>query len=147
VFALTEDGRLRPVGGAPPSDVDAVEFPDGRILSTVDSPIGSVDIFEIAEMTAGSVELPAGLDLGAYDLATLSTGGGRLGAGKLVIADDAGPGQRTISAVALSTTGAELAIRIGSCLQPRGYDLTKPLYVLTTGETPISSVTLSGVRD
>jgi hypothetical protein len=147
VFALTGDGKLHPVAGPARSDLDAVEFPDGRVVPTVDSVVGSVDIYDVTQKTAGTVEVPAGLDVAGYDLATLSTGGRAFGAGQVVVTDDLGPGQRFISAVALPTTGSTLRVRVGSCLQLRGYDTGKPLYVLTGGDAPVTTVTLSGVRD
>jgi hypothetical protein len=42
--------------------------------------------------------------------------------------------------------GADLPLRVGSCLQWRGYDASKPLYVFQDGGERATTLTLSGVR-
>jgi hypothetical protein len=147
VYMLAEDGKLHPLNGSAQSGVVTVEFPDGRVLPTADSPFGYIDQINISERLVGQIEVPRGVNLTDYNLATMSAERGSLGNGSVVITDTGGQDGHDISALSVAGMGPDLAVRVGSCLQWQGYDPAKPLYLYQDGAVPVTNVTLSGVRD
>jgi hypothetical protein len=90
------------------------------------------------------VALPAGLSLSRYDLLTLRAGR-PIGTSGITISDTlAAPGYRDITTTVLPASGANLSVRVGSCLQWHGYS-SSSLYVRQVGGSVISGVELSGV--
>jgi hypothetical protein len=147
VYMLAEDGKLHPLNGPTTSGAVSVELPNGRVVPTAESTGGYVDEFRTSVRMIGKVEVPKGLNLAHYDLATMSTGREPIGKASVVITDAIGEGDHYISAVSLPESGPDLAVRVGSCLQWQGYDSSKPLYVSQDGGVPVTTVTMSGVRD
>jgi hypothetical protein len=145
-YALAADGRLHPLAGSPTTAAPSVVLPGGRVVATSDAEVGQVERMFATQLAAGRIEVPAGLDLASYDLATISSGGSPLGPSDLVVADEVGPGDRTISASVLPGSAADLRVRVGSCPQWHGYTGERPLYVLQSAGAPVTSVTVSGVR-
>jgi hypothetical protein len=143
VHLLGTDGALHPVAGSAPNAAAALRLPDGRVLRTSGSPEGHLDAYSVVERTVGQLDVPAGVDLGEYDLATLSAGA-PLDPGDIMLTDAAGQGSRSISAAFLGLAPT-LGIRVGSCPQWHGYDPHRPLYVIQDRGTPVTTVTLSGL--
>jgi hypothetical protein len=145
LYMLADDGKLHPLAGSRTYGVTSVEFPDGRILPTAQSPGGYVEEFKATNKTVGKIEIPSGLTLTDYHLATMSAEE-PLGNSGVVITDDIAMASHGISAISLPRLEPTLAMRVGSCLQWHGYDASAPLYVVQDGGAPVTMVTLSGVR-
>jgi hypothetical protein len=96
------------------------------------------------DVTTSVVTLPAGLSLSRYDLLTLRAGR-PIGTSGITISDTlAAPAGQDITTTVLPASGANLSVRVGSCLQWHGYSSTR-LYVRQVGGAPISGLELSGV--
>jgi hypothetical protein len=147
VYVLGDDDLLHPLTGAPRTDATAVVFPDGRMVPTASTQLGWLDDFTSQPRTVGRVDVPAGITLTDYELATFASGSGPVGGAKVGLMDRVGVGDRAVVATALPGTRRPLSLRVGSCLQWRGYDVTEPLYVTQDDGETVTSVTLSGVRD
>jgi hypothetical protein len=122
-----------------------LRLPDGSQIEVAPTTGGNVEVYYAAIYTVGKIELPSGMTLRDYDLATLSTAG-RLGAGGVALTDQPGDPDHEISANWLDQTGPRLTLRVGSCPQWYGYHASEPLYVVQRGGPPVTSVTLSAVR-
>jgi hypothetical protein len=147
IYMLADDRKLHPLARSKRSGAASVKFPNGRVLPTATSTGGFIDIFNTSERVVGKVEVPRAVNLTDYDLATMSAGREPLGKASVVITDTLGQANHYISALSLPGMGPDLAVRVGSCPQWRGYDPAQPLYVLQDGGVPVTAVTLSGVRD
>jgi hypothetical protein len=96
------------------------------------------------DLTTSVVALPAGLSLSRYDLLTLRAGR-PIGTSGITISDTlAAPEGHDITTTVLPMSGANLSVRVGSCLQWRGYS-SSSLYVRQVGGAPISGLELSGI--
>jgi hypothetical protein len=148
-YLLAEDGKLHLLQGTPASGADSIKFPGGRVLATSTSTTrytSHIDDYQAVQRVVGMIEVPAGLRLADYHLVTLAAGPESLGGG-IAITDQIGTPNHYISATSVPRLGANLGIRVGSCLQWRGYDPAKPLYVLQDNGPAVQTVTLSGVRN
>jgi hypothetical protein len=87
------------------------------------------------------------VDFSAFQLATFGTAAGSLASSTLGLTDVIGDPSHSIVARSTADAGARLPVRVGACLQWHGYSPTQPLYVVQTGGAPVTSLTLSGVKD
>jgi hypothetical protein len=145
IYALGGDGRLHPMAGTGSSPVQAVRLTDGRTAAVAASPLGTLTSLFATVRTVGRLDLPAGLRLADYPLATLSTVDGPIGAANVTLTAGLGDGARSIAAQSLAQTTQPLPIRVGSCPQWYGYGAAGPVYVTQDGGAPITAVTLSGL--
>jgi hypothetical protein len=140
-YLLGADGLAHPLGRSPDRSVPTLRLPDGSEVR-----VGSTTGGDVVAYTVGELRLPSGINLRDYDLATLSSTSG-LGGGAVTLTDQPGGAHHDISARWLERTEPRLTLRVGSCPQWYGYDPSKPLYVLQAGGRPVTSVTLSAMRD
>ena len=148
-YSVGADGLAHPLGGLPAGSVAALRLPDGSQVRVAPTTGGWVDQYQADVSMEGELQLPSGINLRDYDLATLSTGLAKLsstggfGGAKVALTDQF---LHEISASWLDQAGPSLTLRVGSCPQWYGYDPSKPLYVMQTGGPPVTSVTLSTAR-
>ena len=148
-YSVGADGLAHPLSGSPAGPVAALRLPDGSRVRVAPTTGGFVDQYKADVSMAGELQLPRGIDLRDYDLATLSTGLAKLsstggfGGATVALTDQF---VHEISASWLDQAGPSLTLRVGSCPQWYGYDPSKPLYVMQTGGPPVTSVTLSTAR-
>ena len=142
VYSVGADGLAHPLGGSPAGPVAALRLPDGSQVRVAPTAGGCVGPYQADVYTVGELQLPSGIDLRDYDLATLSSTGG-LGGANVALTDQF---LHEISASWLDQAGSSLTLRVGSCPQWYGYDPSKPLYVMQSGGPPVTSVTLSSAR-
>ncbi|RNM13798.1 hypothetical protein [Nocardioides pocheonensis] len=109
------------------------------------APLGRLDSLQTSTGTLSPVEVPAGLRLSDYHLATLSSGGHAMGASTLTLVDGgpAGSAGHVIRARTLPDLRA-LRVRVGSCLAWRGVEADR-LNLLQEGGSPVDRIVLSGV--
>jgi hypothetical protein len=141
-YSVGADGLAHPLRGSPAGPVAALRLPDGsqvRVAPTA----GGWEVHNADVYTVGELRLPSGIDLRDYDLATLSSSDG-LGGANVALTDQF---LHEISASWLDQAGPSLTLRVGSCPQWYGYDPSKPLYVMQSGGPPVTSVTLSAMRN
>jgi hypothetical protein len=141
-YSVGADGLAHPLRGSPAGPVAALRLPDGsqvRVAPTA----GGWEVHNADVYTVGELRLPSGIDLRDYDLATLSSTDG-LGGANVALTDQL---LHEISASWLDQAGPSLTLRVGSCPQWYGYDPSKPLYVMQSGGPPVTSVTLSAMRN
>jgi hypothetical protein len=122
-----------------------LHLPDGSQVSVASTPGGYLDAYKADVYTVGELQLPRGMTLRDYDLATLSSTGGP-GGGSVTLTDQPAQPYHEISASWLDQTGPRLTLRVGSCPQWYGYEPSKPLYVTQDGGPPVTSITLSAIR-
>ncbi|GAA0725801.1 hypothetical protein Drose_17345 [Dactylosporangium roseum] len=146
LYLLGADNKLHPVPGSPPGDAKSVRFPDGRVVPVAGPVGGGVEAWRTTTDMVGRIDLPAGVNLVDYPLATLSSDAGDLGDARIAITDGDFHTSHRIAASSLPGLAPDLPIRVGSCLQWRGYDTRQPLYVMQQGGEPATKLTLSGVR-
>jgi hypothetical protein len=144
-YLLGEDGLAYPLAGSPPSDLALLTLPDGRLVPTTTTTAGRLEADTSVIRLVHQID-PTGLRLADYALATFSAGASGLGDARLTITDAPGLPGHDIYAGAVPWANPVLPIRVGSCLQWRGYDSSRPLYVLQDQGNPVSSLTLSQVR-
>jgi hypothetical protein len=141
-YSVGADGLAHPLNGSPAGPVAALRLPDGRQVRVAPTAGGGIAGWEVHHADVdmvGELQLPSGIDLRDYDLATLSSTGG-LGGANVALTDQF---LHEISASWLDQAGPSLTLRVGSCPQWYGYDPSKPLYVMQSGGPPVTSVTLS----
>jgi hypothetical protein len=143
-YSLGADGLAHPLhgGGLPAGSVAALRLLDGSQVRVAPTMGGVVDDYQADVYTVGKLQLPSGIDLRDYDLATLSSTGG-LGGATVALTDQL---LHEISASWLDQAGPSLTLRVGSCPQWYGYDPSKPLYVVQSGGPRVTSVTLSSAK-
>lgn len=159
VYALGTDGTLHPIGATPTPPTRYVQMPDGKRLVVTARTPGSIEGKAWSVSRLLSVSVPVSADLASFKLATftapapigdalleltdepLQAGGNAGAAGRQVVM-----GSHEITANVLPVAGSSLAVRVGSCLQWRGYK-TRTLYILQTGGVPITGFRMSGVRN
>jgi len=146
-YQLSGDGKLHPIAPVTGPVAPSVRLSDGRVLPTDPAAQGAVDVHTAQRLELSQLDVPAGTDLSRYSLATFSAGDAALGHATITVTDLFGEASHEIIASQLPGQGNDLALRVGSCLQWHGYDATKPLYVMQTGGTPATGVTLSGVKE
>jgi hypothetical protein len=144
-YVVGADGLAHPLAGSTLGSVAALRLPDGSQVRVAPTTGGHLDIHDTSVYTVGEIQLPDGMTLHDYDLATLSTTGG-LGAGDVTLTDQPGDPYHLISARWLDKTGPSLTLRVGSCPQWYGYSPSKPLYVMQRGGPQVTSITLSAAR-
>ena len=145
---LAEDNKLHPLDGSTPSGATSFTLPDGRVAHVAASTAGRLDSYGTSEKTVGRLQVPSGVRLSDYSLATMSIGAATFGKGNIVLTDAIGENNHYISAYALPDAKRELPVRVGSCLQWHGYDPgVRPVYVIQDSGSPVAAVTLSRVRD
>ncbi len=151
VYALGADGALHPFSGTADRTSGSFTTADGQTL-TVSTPIrGAIDSSVVSSTNWSSVTVPDSVQLSSFPLATFGATSS-IGAAELTLTDVApssgtpdSPGH-DITAAVLPRGASSLAVRVGSCLQWHGYS-SHTLYLSQVGGRPITSVTLSGVRD
>lgn len=120
VYAALADGRAHPIA-APTDPLPAMLRVPGEQPIPVDPrPQGSVDAFTVVEQPTASVEVPVGVDLRDFGLATFSAEGGPVGDSTVRLTDiGASPSavSRDIAFSASASTGDSVAVRVGACLQ------------------------------
>lgn len=153
VYALTSDGALHLLPGAgnqggPP--VASIHMSRGRTVRVGATGVGNLDLVNQPQTTQVAVfRVPASISLSSYQLVTFGAAG-PIGTSQLTLSDgDVRPTSMqagtTITAGALPITGSRLPVRVGSCLQWHGYR-GHTLYLAQTGGAPITSLTLSAVK-
>ena len=143
-YLVGADGLAHPLRGSPPGDVAALRLPDGSQVRVVPTMAGHLEVHDV-NILVGELQLPSGMTLRDYDLAMLSSTGG-LGGANVALTDQPDRPNHEISATWLDQAGPHLTIRVGSCPQWYGYDPSKPLYVMQSGGTLVTSITLFAVR-
>jgi hypothetical protein len=138
-YLVGADGLAHPLPGSPP--VATLRLPDGSQVRVVPTVAGYLEIHDV-DILVGEVQLPSGMTLRDYDLAMLSSTGG-LGGANVALTDQPDRPNHEISATWLDQSGPHLTVRVGSCPQWYGYDPSKPLYVMQSGGTPVTSISLS----
>ena len=144
-YFIGADGLAHRLGGSPAGSVAALRMPDGSQVRVAPSVGGYLDVHNADVYTVGELQLPGGINLRDYDLATLSSTGG-LGGANVALTDQPGHLYHDISARWLDQAGPRLNLRVGSCPQWYGYDPSKPLYLMQSGGPPVTSVTLSAIH-
>jgi hypothetical protein len=144
-YLVGGDGLAHPLGGLPAGSAAALRLPDGSQVRVAPTVAGYLEVHHADVYTVGQLQLPSGISLRDYDLATLSSTGG-LGGARVALTDQPGHLYHDISASWLDKAGSRLALRVGSCPQWYGYDASKPLYVMQNGGPQVTSVILSAIR-
>ncbi len=143
-YLISADGLAHPLGGSPGAPVAVLRLPGGSPIRVAPTKGGYLDDYHADAYTVGEFQLPSGINLRDYDLATLSSTGG-LGGGYVAVTDQPTYPGHEISASWLGA-GPRPTLRVGSCPQWYGYDPGKPLYIMQGGGPPMTSVTLSAIR-
>jgi hypothetical protein len=141
-YSVGADGLAHPLRGLPAGSVTVLRLPDGSQVRVAPTTGGNFGDYQADVIMVGELQLPSGIDLRDYDLATLSSTGG-FGGATVALTDQL---LHEISASWLDQAGSSLTLRVGSCPQWYGYDPSRPLYVMQSGGPPITSVTLSAMR-
>jgi len=148
VYAVLADGLAHPVGDPMTSPPGRLRRPDGsKVPVTQDPATGSVDsvVEEKVQLTVAT--LPPSVEPAAYQLMTIGSDTGDLGRTTVEIANSRSTvlgRDRAIRAEALPVAGSDLSVRVGSCLQWRGFNNRK-IYLTQTGGRLIDRVMLSAV--
>ena len=143
-----KNGSAHPLSGAAPgADGTTITLADGRTVPVAASAAGRLDSESAQSMTVSSVQIPRGITIGNYPLATLSSGSAPLDSRFVSLTDRPGMSSHDIAAGTVSWVGSDLTVSVGSCPQWYGYDPAQPLYVLQDGQTPVTSITLSAATD
>lgn len=145
-YAFTADGALHLLPGATAGapTLTSIKLPRRPALRVGAPGEGSLQYPTWAPVRVTAFKLPSGA-ASRFPLATFHAGG-KIGTSQLTLSDTpGGTTNATITATALPITGADLPIRVGSCLQWRGYH-ARTLYLTQQGGVPITSLRLSGVR-
>ena len=145
-YLLGSDGRAYPLDGSSRGEAPSLELPDGRRVPTTTTTAGHLEADNSVVRLVQRVDVPAGLRLADYGLATVSAGPTGLGNAQLTLTDEIGQAGHDINASSVAWANPDLPMRVGSCLQWRGYDSSRPLYLLQSGGNPVTSITLSDVR-
>jgi hypothetical protein len=143
-YVIGADGLAHPLRGSPAGSVAALRLPDGRQVRVAPTVGGYLDVHDV-DVVVGKIQLPSGMTLRDYDVAMLSSTGG-LGGRKVALTDQPGDPHHEISARWPDKAGPRMTLRVGSCRQWYGYDVSKPLYVVQSDGPPVTSVTLSAIR-
>jgi hypothetical protein len=148
-YVLADDGKLYPLVDSTSGGAASIQLADGRVAAVASSTatVGVLESNTAERATVGQFTVPAGTTLGDYHLATLASAAGALGQTDFVLTDAPGQPAHSILASSLPAAGDRLAIRVGSCLQWRGYQPTQPVYVVQSSGPAVTSVTLSDVRN
>lgn len=149
LYALTNDGVLHPLPGvgSPAVAPRSIRMPDGSVHPVGTQALGNVDALDQPIEWLTSFRLRGSSALPSYQLATLGASH-RIGYSSLELSNVPGgnpPPGAAITASALPVTGSRLPVRVGSCLQWHGYR-GHSLYLVQQGGSPITSLTLSGVK-
>jgi len=144
-YLVAADGQAHLVGGSPAGSVAALRMPNGNQVRVTPTAAGHLDLQKADVYRIGELQLPNGITLRDYDLATLSSTAG-LGGANVALSDEPGRLYHDMSAKWLDKAGSRLSLRVGSCPQWYGYEASKPLYVMQSGGPPVTSVTLSAIR-
>jgi hypothetical protein len=145
-YLRSTDGTLHPLRGTSGAgSVSSLRLSDGSTVPVSATSAGSIDRTTISQQTVGRIDAPAGTNLSAYQLATFA--GASLGGLTLTVTNAIGDSSHTISVKTLDDPRTSLALRVGACLQWHGFAGSQPLYVTQTAGAPVTSVTLSGLRD
>ncbi len=144
IYMITEDGKAYPMEGRNAA-TGAFTLPEGGAVQIEQTRRGFVDNVYTNPVLVQQIELKPGMRLSGFALATMSSSGAPLGAGRITIADDMVSDGRAINVDAFATQGRSVAVRLGACHQWHGYSPGKPLYLVQHGAVPITKVTLSGV--
>lgn len=145
-YFVGADGAAHHLAGSPATPVTALRLPDGSQVMVAPTVGGNLEVNTVDVYSVNEVELPTGINLRSYDLATLSSAG-ELADSKVALTDQPSREYHEISANWLERTGPRMTLRVGSCPQWYGYDPSTPLFVLQSGGAPVTSVTLSVMRD
>jgi hypothetical protein len=167
-YAVGADGVAHPLKRSPVAPVAFLRMPDGSQVRVEPTMAGYLEDHQVNVIpSVGEIQLPSGINLRDYNLATVSSGTDLsdyrieslswtdgLGGGNVALTDqildnpsDESPRWHEILATwQYPSSGPHLTLRVGSCPQWYGYDPSKPLYVLQSGGPPVTSVTLSAAR-
>jgi hypothetical protein len=146
-YLVATDGKLHPLTRTRGAIAPSVRLPDGRVLPTDPRPEGYLDVDQVSNVTVGRLDVPSGVNVADYSLATISAGQQSVGRADFKITDSVGQVGHEIIASSLPGQGNDFAVRVGSCIQWHGYDSTKPLYLVQAGGVPATTVTLSGIKE
>lgn len=148
VYAVLSDGAAHPLDANAKDLPAALTLVDGRTVRVnARAPGGRTEKLENRRAEIARVTVPPGLDLRSFDLATFSTGAERLGRAEVQLSGSptTGLGQDlSLRFKTLPVAGRQLSVRVGSCLEWRGFQ-DRTLYLLQVGGGPIDGIRLSGV--
>jgi hypothetical protein len=144
-YLVGADGLAHPLRGSPPGSVNSLRLPDGSQVRVAPTMGGYLEVHDVYVLV-GEIRLPSGMTWRDYDLVMLSSTGG-LGGSNVALTDQPDRPNHEISASWLDRVGPHLTLRVGSCPQWYGYDPSKPLYLLQAAGPPVTSVTLSSIRN
>lgn len=144
-YAQLPDGTVHPLAGAS-SPASSITMPSGDEAPVSDEAVGSLDDLTSFVVRVGEIEVPQGSELSGSDLITLSADGGPLGKSSITVTDSLTNPNHFIKSESLADTITPLSIRVGSCAQWKGYQPERPLYILQTGGSDVTSVSLSGIK-
>ena len=119
-------------------------------VGTSEAQFGWADGIEGGPIDVGVADVPAGVNLPDYELATFEADG-PLGVSHVSLSARLGgtPGAGINGRVTFGTLprdGDDISVRVGSCLQWHGFD-TRHLYLTQIDGRTIDRITLSGVKD
>ena len=148
IYAVLSDGRAHVVGEPPdelPASLEASRWAESARVGPPAA--GAVDTLSADSAKTARVDLPSGIDLSSYDLATFSSSSGPVGDTSVTIFDE--PSTRGLSHDiafrALASSGSSVSLRVGACLQWHGYS-GRSLYISQRGGNPITEMKLSRRR-
>jgi hypothetical protein len=166
-YAVGADGVAHPLYRSPVAPVAFLRLPGGSKVRVEPTMAGYLEDHRANVIpSVAEIQLPSGINLRDYDLATLSSGinpsdyriealsfTDGLGGGNVAITDqllsdpsDEVPRFHWIMATWVEQSGPRLTLRVGSCPQWYGYDPSKTLYVIQSGGPPVTSITLSAAK-
>ena len=151
VYGVLDDGKAYPI--SPPADYEAPERlvdadADATIRVGTDRVAGWLEALDGGPRALGVVDVPAGVDLADYQLATFEADSTN-GATAFTVFDQLGTTDayginHNIRVGVLPSAGEDIAVRVGSCLQWHGYEGPQ-LIISQEGGSPIKRVVLSDV--
>ncbi len=150
LYAVAADGKAYPLN--PPTELPE-RLRDGSRsfqVGTSEAQFGWADGIEGGPIDVGVADVPAGVNLPDYELATFEADG-PLGVSHVSLSARLGgtPGAGINGRVTFGTLprdGDDISVRVGSCLQWHGFD-TRHLYLTQIDGRTIDRITLSGVKD
>jgi hypothetical protein len=148
IFALADDGLAHPVGVTVPDLPEELLLEGGGTVDVSSAPIsGWVDYVTSEPERSATVDVPDGVDLQDYDLATFTSQSGAIGRSEVRLLGTNSTSVGLSSEISLETlprSGRSVAVRVGACLQWHGYQ-GRRLTLLQEGGRPITEIRLSGV--
>jgi hypothetical protein len=146
-FAILSDGTAHVIGRPRGHVPNHLEMPDGQVVKvSPGSAAGGMDTVNAVTRSVAPVEVPDGVDLADYGLATFVAGSGPLGDTALRLFDNASSVglSRDITFRASRPDSSAASVRVGACLQWHGYS-GRDLYLAQEGGRPVTEIRLSQV--